>query len=116
MEVKLPTRDQVLKADGGKPMLELLPPSLLLSVGKIMTYGANKYGANNWRKVEPERYLGAMLRHLAAFMEDPNSVDEESGYLHVEHMLCNAAYINDFIQKGTYKNETDSESGKQSTH
>jgi hypothetical protein len=82
------------KADDGKPRLDLVPPSLIEAVGVIRTYGTKKYhDPENWRKVEPERYRAALMRHLCAYLRDPNSVDEESGYPHMWHLACNAAFL-----------------------
>lgn len=81
------------KHDKDKNRLDLVPPSLMLSVGEIMTYGANKYGEDNWRCVAPHRYRGALLRHLMAYLKDTTSVDEESGYLHLWHVACNVAFL-----------------------
>jgi hypothetical protein len=64
----------------------------------VLTYGAQKYFANSWRQVERERYVGAILRHLVAYIDDPNGVDEESGLKHIEHVLCNAAFLNEMSQ------------------
>jgi hypothetical protein len=92
----IPTeRNQEIKADGGKLRLELIPTSTITSLGRVLTYGAQKYSANSWRQVERERYVGAILRHLVAYIDDPNGVDEESGLRHIEHVLCNAAFLNE---------------------
>ena len=37
------------KDDGGKNRLDLIPPQVILALGQVMTYGAGKYGANNWQ-------------------------------------------------------------------
>lgn len=79
------------KNDAGKPRLDLLPPRAILAIGEVMTYGAAKYGANNWQGVEPERYIAALLRHLLAYM-DGQERDGESGLPHLWHALTNAAF------------------------
>ena len=57
-------------------------------------YGNRKYGdPDNWKQVEMRRYVNAMLRHMTAFIEDYNSVDEESGLPHYKHLACNMAFI-----------------------
>ena len=91
----MPNRDQSIKADDGKVRLELITPDTLLSLGRVLTFGAAKYSAYSWRKVSRGRYIGALLRHLMAYMADPNSVDAESGLRHSEHLLCNAMFLND---------------------
>lgn len=88
-------RDQALKRDSGKLQMELIPPSTLISLGKVLTYGADKYSPHSWKKVEKERYIGAILRHLVKYMEDNSSIDNESGLLHIEHVLANACFLND---------------------
>lgn len=93
--IKNAVRDQSIKADGEKIRLELITPEALLSLGRVLTFGATKYSAYSWRKVSRDRYTGALLRHLTAYMMDPNSVDAESGLRHSEHLLCNAMFLND---------------------
>ena len=95
-------RNQSQKADAGKPMMELIPTTVYQSLGRVLTFGALKYGANTWQNVEVERYIGALLRHLCAFLDDPYGFDTESGLYHTEHLLANAAFI-DYIVKKTYK-------------
>lgn len=93
-------RNQEAKADKGKLMLELIPPETYIALGEILTYGANKYAPNNWKTVEPARYIGALLRHLTAYMQDPQGIDEESGYSHIKHVLCNAMFLEWFSLQG----------------
>lgn len=96
---KLPERDQSMKADAGKPMLELIPQSLYRDLGAVLTFGANKYGPNTWQDVDVERYIGALLRHLYAYREDPYGVDADSGLPHTAHLLANACFINDIATR-----------------
>lgn len=93
------TRNQEHKADGGKNRMELIPTSAIISLGKVLTYGANKYEANSWKRVERERYVGAALRHLMAYIDNPTGRDEESGLLHIEHALCNMAFLNEMAHE-----------------
>ena len=83
-----------LKYDDGKLRMDLIPPSALRSIATVLTYGAKKYKANSWQGIAPDRYVAALLRHFTAFMENPMSVDEESGLLHIEHVICNAVFLN----------------------
>ena len=54
---------QEAKADAGKPRLSLVPPAIIEAVGRVRTYGTEKYGdPDNWRKVEPDRLDAAYLR------------------------------------------------------
>lgn len=82
------------KLDQDKPRLDLVPPGIIESVGIIRTYGLKKYkDPDNWRKVEPERYTAALMRHLCQFLRNPKAVDTESGYPHIWHAACNIAFL-----------------------
>ena len=88
--------DQTKKADAGKPRLALVPPAIIEAVGRVRTYGVQKYGQReSWREVEPERYKDALMRHLCAYLRNPAAVDSESGLKHLEHIACNVAFLLD---------------------
>ena len=80
------------KHDSGKMRLDLLPPEAIRALGAVLTYGADKYGPNNWRGVRVERYEAALLRHWLAWREG-EMMDTESGLPHLWHVLCNAAFL-----------------------
>ena len=87
--------DQSAKADKGKLELSLVNPELVKAVAEVRMYGTKKYGdSENWRKVEPKRYVDALYRHLLAYIEG-NEVDEESGLSHLAHMACNISFLLD---------------------
>lgn len=96
----LTARDQSKKFDGGKIRMELIPTSALTSIGRVLTHGAEKYGPNTWQTVEYERYVGALIRHLVSFIDDPTGVDSDSGLKHTEHLLANAVFLNDCVAAG----------------
>jgi hypothetical protein len=76
------------KHDSEKNMLQLLPLGALEAIGEVFTYGATKYGANNWRKGLPwSRLLGALLRHIFSFAQRKDT-DEETKKLHLAHAGC----------------------------
>lgn len=82
------------KYDADKPRLDLVPPGIIEAVGIVRDYGTRKYGdPDNWRNVEPERYVAALMRHLCKFLRNPHGVDEESGIPHLFHMACNIAFL-----------------------
>ena len=102
-------RDQSRKADGEKIRMELIPTSVYIGLGRVLTHGAIKYGDNTWQGVEYERYIGALIRHLIAFIDDPNGIDSDSGLKHTEHLLANAAFLNDAVMKGRIPVENSTE-------
>ena len=76
------------KYDTEKPRMELLDPEFLVGVAQVMTFGAQKYEAHNWRKgIAFSRLIAAALRHLMAIMIGKNA-DTESGLPHVYHLGC----------------------------
>ena len=90
------TPNQTVKADAGKPKISLVPSNIIYAIARIREYGNNKYpegGKDNWKEVEPERYIDAAFRHLLACKDNLWSIDEESGYPHLWHLACNCAFL-----------------------
>ena len=84
----------VAKADAGKPRLSLVPRKIIWAIARIREYGNKKYGdQENWRKVEAERYRDAAYRHFMRYLDDPTSVDEESGLPHLWHLATNISFL-----------------------
>ncbi len=76
------------KFDTGKNQLELLSATWIEGVGKVLTFGAGKYAAHNWRKgIARSRLLGACLRHIFAYLRGEDR-DQETGLLHLYHASC----------------------------
>ena len=82
------------KLDAGKNRLGLVLGAFapaLEQVGRVGTFGANKYTDDGWLDVENgvERYTDAMLRHLLSDLQDQR-VDEDSGLDHAAQVAWNA--------------------------
>lgn len=91
---------QEAKADKGKPRLSLVPTQAVIGIARIREYGCSKYpvgGEDNWKQVEPQRYIDALLRHAFAFKDDPYGVDKESGLPHLWHIGCNYAFLSELL-------------------
>lgn len=74
------------KDDSQKTRFSLVPAEALSDVIDVLEFGAKKYGAENWRKVDnaQERYFNAAMRHLLAWRKGESS-DDESGLPHLAH-------------------------------
>lgn len=85
--------NQDAKADQGKPRPSLVPVSLIKAVTAVREYGCKKYNdPENWRKVEPQRYVDALYRHWLAYLGG-EILDKESGLPHLWHLACNVAFL-----------------------
>ena len=78
-----------MKYDYGKVRPTLVIDSMreaILAVSEVGTFGAAKYGDDNWKKVEDaqKRYRDAAYRHLLA-----EGCDVESGLPHLAHAAWN---------------------------
>jgi hypothetical protein len=88
-----------LKFDAGKDNWTLLRTgctNALQGVIRVLMFGAKKYEAHSWKKVENAkiRYRDAMERHLAEIdLHGDDSLDSESGMLHWYHVACNALFL-----------------------
>ena len=85
--------EEFVKHDQGKPRLDLLPPVAIELVGEVLAHGAEKYDADNWRKVDDRRrYLGAALRHLMAYARGED-IDPDSGLSHLAHASASTLFL-----------------------
>ena len=82
------------KLDAGKVRMGLVMfgfARALQEVGKVGTYGAEKYSDNGWMQVPngQARYTDAMVRHLLAEAIG-EQCDKDTGILHAAHAAWNA--------------------------
>lgn len=75
-------------------MMDLIPPHAELMLAKMLTFGAEKYGAWNWSQVDDleRRYMAAAMRHINAHRAGELS-DQESGLPHLAHAMCCLAFL-----------------------
>ena len=101
IEDNQPESNHEAKSDGGKPRPSLVPPALIRGVDAIREFGTARYGSpENWRKVEPQRYWDALLRHVLAAWDNWKAVDPESGMPHLWHIATNAAFLMQYMEEG----------------
>lgn len=96
------------EAGAKKTPLQLLPSPALAAVARSLAFGAYKAGPNgtgygpwNWRenRVEMMTYVGAIRRHLDAFIERDDI--DESGEHHIAHVAASCMILLDAMHCGT---------------
>lgn len=84
---------KAIRYNKGKPRIGLVPPELMVEVAKVLTFGAEKYEENNWKKgLSDENCLSSCLRHICKYMAG-EEFDNESGISHLSHAACNLAFL-----------------------
>jgi len=87
------------KFDGSKNRLELIEPEFVEGLGRVLTFGAEKYEAHNWKKAtldeDCERIYGALMRHLLAYRKG-EKLDPETNESHLYHATCNLMFLDYF--------------------
>lgn len=77
------------KKDAMKLRYDLIPFRELESVVRVLTFGAQKYDDDNWKRLPNlrTRYLAACLRHVCSWAQGER-YDSESGESHLAHAIC----------------------------
>ncbi len=93
MQKNRPRKALGKKFDQKKPRMDLIPSVALYELAKVLTFGADKYGDNNWKDgIEFSRLYAAALRHLLAY-KSGETIDPESKISHLSHALCNISFL-----------------------
>ena len=88
------TKPEGRKYDEGKLRWDLLPWTPVEDAVSVLTFGATKYGEDNWREVPNarRRYFAALLRHVLAWYRG-EKLDPETGLPHLAHALCCVLFL-----------------------
>ena len=70
-----------------------VPPQIVRDIAEVQ-----EQAPDDWRNTGPEPFIEDFLRHTLCFMEDPRSLDDESGKPHYKHMACCLAFIAEFFK------------------
>ena len=82
-----------LKYDDAKVRMDLLDTHAVEQLSAVLTFGAKKYAAHNWRAgISKCRLIAALLRHTFAYLRGENN-DPESGLPHIAHAMCCCMFI-----------------------
>ena len=100
------------KFDGNKLEYGLLPAYALEETVRVLTFGAQKYERDNWKKVpdSKRRYFDALQRHVWAWKQG-EQIDPESGLHHLAHAMCCLMFLYEHdimysVNNDEVKNET----------
>lgn len=86
--------DQTAKRDAGKPRPTLVPTRIIWAIARVREFGCKKYkDPDNWKRVEPQRYRDAAYRHWLAYLENTDSIDEESRLPSLWHLLTDIGFL-----------------------
>ena len=85
-------KEKALRYNTNKLKWGLVHFKSLIPLVKVLMFGAKKYSPNNWMKEMPLKEIEeSAFRHLIAIM-DGEIYDQESGELHIGHLMCNAMF------------------------
>lgn len=93
---------ELLKQTAGKPRLTLVPRKIITAIARVREYGNMKdKTSDSWKLNTVEQYRDAAYRHWLEYLDDPDSLDAESGLPHLHHLATNIA----FLIEGGFKGE-----------
>lgn len=81
------------KFDQDKPRMDLLDAYAVEQLAQVLSFGAQKYAAHNWRGgIAKSRLIAAALRHLFAYLGGQDT-DPETGLSHAAHAMCCCMFL-----------------------
>ncbi len=95
------TEDAELKVNSMRPIVSAICAAMAGMteayaeeiVAKVLTFGARKYKAYNWKNcTDTGRYLAAAHRHLNSILCG-EELDPETDLPHIAHVLCNLMFL-----------------------
>lgn len=74
----------------------LVPTKAHKEWAQVLTFGATKYPADNWRKGFPfSTCLDSLQRHIELYKAGED-IDPESSLSHLAHAMCNIGFLIEF--------------------
>ena len=87
------------KHDGNKEKLSLISSEALKQLARVMEYGMEKYGRDNWRQgFKWSRLFDAAQRHLLAYNNGERK-DPETNLSHLAHAMANISMLIEHEEK-----------------
>ncbi len=91
-------KDKGLRFNEGKIRYDLITPYALEQLASVLTKGAEKYAERNWELgMSWSKVIASLERHLQKF-KSGEDFDQESGLLHVSHLLTNALFLAEYYK------------------
>lgn len=91
---------EFVKASEGKIMPSLIEPQFIKGTARVLTFGAEKYEKDNWKRCDDrQEYEDALLRHILDYLQG-KKCDEESGVSHLYHASCNLMFLDYMDRNG----------------
>lgn len=98
VEIKQVAEIRGSRFNTGKLRMDLIDQLAMEGLAAVLTKGAVKYNAHNWRAGLPyTETVASMLRHVAKFMQGED-IDPETGLPHVDHIQCNAMFLSNMTK------------------
>ncbi len=66
--------------------MDLIDGPAILSMAQVLAEGAEKYGEDNWRKIDVRDHLNHLIVHAYAYLAGDRSDD------HLSHTMCRAMF------------------------
>lgn len=84
-DAALVTNEQGGKQSETAYRMDLIPPSVIFSLGEVLAYGAKRYAENNWKLIPAKDHFNHCLVHMMGWIAGDTSDD------HAGHALCRMA-------------------------
>lgn len=98
VEVKKVAEIRGSRFNTGKLRMDLIDPLAMEGLAAVLTRGAVKYSAHNWRDGLPYmEIIASMQRHIMAISRGED-VDSETGLPHADHVQCNAMFLSNMMK------------------
>lgn len=89
-----------LRFNKGKVRWDLVDPTAVEGIAKVLDFGTIKYTAENWRKgLSWKATLRSLESHLQA-LKRGEDIDPESGLPHIDHLGCNWMFFSNYQKMG----------------
>ena len=91
------------------PGVQYLRADFIVEMARVLAYGADKYGSDNWKRAPESEardiYLNALIRHVLAYAKGDQRSKE--GQYHLAQIAVNAMFLFHFDSLGRCNEPTD---------